>query len=117
MIRIKRVYDKPSTGDGVRILVDRIWPRGISKERVRIAHWRKDLAPSSSLHKWFGHDPAKWKGFRARYRTELRRSGPIGALKELARLSRRRTVTLVYSAADQKHNQALVLQELLDGLA
>ena len=113
MIKIKRVYEEPSTGDGMRILVDRVWPRGISKERARLADWRKDLAPSTPLRKWFGHDPAKWKGFRDRYRAELTRSGQIDALKELARLSRRRTVTLLYGAADEKHNQAVALKEFL----
>jgi uncharacterized protein YeaO (DUF488 family) len=117
MIRIKRVYEEPGAGDGMRILVDRLWPRGVSKERARIADWRKDLAPSTPLRKWFGHDPAKWKGFRDRYRAELKRAGRIDALKELTRLSRRKTVTLVYGAADEKHNQAVALKEFLDELA
>jgi uncharacterized protein YeaO (DUF488 family) len=116
MIKIKRVYEKPSAGDGMRILVDRVWPRGISKERARLADWRKDLAPSTPLRKWFGHDPAKWKEFRTRYRAELKRSGQSDA-KELVKLSRRKTVTLVYGAADEKHNQAVALKELLDELA
>jgi uncharacterized protein YeaO (DUF488 family) len=114
MIKIKRVYETPSAGDGMRILVDRVWPRGISKERAHLADWRKDLAPSTPLRKWFGHDPAKWKEFRDRYRTELKGSGQLDALKELARLSRRKTVTLVYGAADDKHNQAVALKEFLD---
>ena len=113
MIKIKRVYEEPSAGDGMRILVDRVWPRGISKEWARLADWRKDLAPSTPLRKWFGHDPAKWKAFRTRYRTELKRSGQIEALKELAKLSRRKTVTLVYGAADEQHNQAVALKEFL----
>jgi len=113
MIKIKRVYEEPSTGDGMRILVDRVWPRGISKERARLADWRKDLAPSTPLRKWFGHDPAKWKEFRHRYRAELKRSGQSDALKDLAKLSRRKTVTLVYGAADEKHNQAVALKEFL----
>ena len=117
MIKLKRVYDAPGAGDGERILVDRVWPRGISKERARLADWRKDLAPSTPLRKWFGHDPAKWKEFRSRYRAELKHSGQIDALKELARLSRRKTVTLVYGAADEKHNQAVALKEFLDKLA
>jgi len=116
MTRIKRVYSEPSPSDGVRILVDRVWPRGISKERAHIVEWRKDLAPSTSLRKWFGHDPVKWKDFRDRYRAELTNSGQIEALKELARLSRQKTVTLVYSAADEEHNQAVVLKELLGKL-
>jgi uncharacterized protein YeaO (DUF488 family) len=97
-------------------LVDRVWPRGISKERIRIVAWRKDLAPSRSLRKWFGHEPAKWREFRKRYRKELAKYGMIVELKKLARLSRRRMVTLVYSAADENHNQAVVLKELLEEL-
>lgn len=116
MIRIKRVYSEPSARDGLRILVDGVWPRGCSKKRARLDAWRKDLAPSAPLRKWFGHDPAKWIGFRTRYRTELRRSGRAAALKELARLSRRKTITLVFGAADQDHNQAVLLKELLDTL-
>ena len=117
MIKIKRVYEEAGTGDGMRILVDRVWPRGVSKERARLADWRKDLAPSAPLRKWFGHDPAKWKGCRDRYRAELKRSGQIDALKKLARLSRRKTVTLVYGAANEQHNQAVALKEFLDELA
>jgi len=117
MIRIKRVYDEPSARDGMRILVDRVWPRGISKERARIVQWRKDLAPSNSLRKWFGHDPAKWAGFRERYRKELTESGEINALRELAKRSRQDAITLIYSAAEEQHNQAVALKEFLDELA
>jgi len=114
MIRIKRVYSEPNPRDGVRILVDRVWPWGISKERACIVEWRKELAPSTSLRKWFGHDPAKWAEFRRRYRTELGRSGMTDELKRLGRASRKRTITLVYSAVDEEHNQAVVLKELID---
>jgi len=117
MIRVKRVYSEPNAQDGSRILVDRVWPRGISKDRAHIVEWRKELAPSTALRKWFGHDPAKWTEFRKRYRTELKRSSQLEALKKLSQLSRRRTVTLVYSAADEEHNQAVVLKELLEELA
>jgi uncharacterized protein YeaO (DUF488 family) len=117
MIRIKRVYSEPSPSDGIRILVDRVWPRGVTKERARLDAWRKEFAPSTSLRKWFGHDPAKWIGFRKRYRAELADSGQTPALKELARLSRRRTVTLLYGAVDERHNQAVCLKELLDKLS
>jgi len=103
--------------DGRRILVDRVWPRGITKERARILEWRKDLAPSTALRKWFAHDPDKWETFRERYRAELTWSGHMAALKALAKLSRQTTVTLVYSAADQGHNQAVALKEVLDKLA
>lgn len=114
MIGIKRVYSKPSARDGMRILVDRVWPRGISKQRARIIQWRKDLAPTTSLRKWFGHDPARWIEFRRRYRAELAQTEMKDELKKLARLSRQRKITLVYSAADEEHNQAVVLKELLD---
>lgn len=114
MILIKRAYSKTSPRDGTRILVDRVWPRGITKERVRIVAWRKDLAPATSLRKWFGHDRARWNEFCRRYRRELKRSK--GELEKLARLSRKQTITLVYSAADQEHNQAVVLKDLIDEL-
>ena len=117
MIRIKRVYCEANRRDGARILVDRIWPRGISKEQASLAAWRKDLAPSSSLRKWFGHDPAKWKVFKMRYRKELSSAETMEALKELAVLTRRKTITLLYGAADEKHNQAVVLKEFLEELA
>ena len=117
MIRIKRVYCEPSLEDGVRILIDRMWPRGISKERARIVEWRKDWAPTTSLRKWFGHEPARWIEFRRRYRTELARSGMMEELKNLTRLSRKRTITLVYGAADEEHNQAVALKEWLDELS
>lgn len=116
MILTKRVYSEPRARDGVRILVDRVWPRGISKERARIVEWRKDLAPSTSLRKWFGHEPTRWTEFCRRYRIELVRSGIVDELQKLARLSRKRTITLVYGAADEEHNQAVVLKELLDEL-
>ncbi len=115
MIRIKRAYSRSSPRDGTRILVDRVWPRGITKERARIVEWRKDLAPTTTLRKWFGHDAARWTEFRRKYRTELKRS--ISELKTLARRSRKQTITLVYGAADQQHNQAVVLKELIDELA
>ena len=117
MIRIKRVYREPSPRDGTRILVDRIWPRGISKEQARLASWRKDLAPSSSLRKWFGHDPDKWEAFKERYRKELSSAESREALKEFAGLSRQKTITLLYGAADEEHNQAVVLKEVLEKLA
>ena len=116
MIRIKRVYSEPSKQDGARILVDRVWPRGFSKERARIDEWKKELAPSTALRKWFGHDPAKWAGFQTRYRKELAQSDRIEALKELATHARHEAITLVYSATDEQHNQAVVLKEFLDEL-
>lgn len=117
MTRIKRVYSEPSFRDGMRILVDRVWPRGIRKERACIAEWRRDLAPSTSLRKWFGHEHVRWTEFRRRYRMELTQPGIMKELKKLGRLSRTGTITLVYGAADEKHNQAVVLKECIDELA
>ena len=117
MIRLKRVYEKPGTNDGLRILVNRVWPRGIRKERARIAEWRKDLAPSSSLRKWCSHDSNKWGGFHQRYRKELANPEHREALKDLARLSHQKSITLVYSAADEEHNQAVVLKKIMEELA
>ncbi len=117
MKRIKRVYREPSSRDGTRILVDRIWPRGISKELANLAAWRPDLAPSSSLRKWFGHDPDKWEAFKKRYRKELSSPGSREALKEFAGLSRQHTITLLYGSANEEHNQAVALKEILEDLA
>ncbi|SLM46826.1 conserved protein of unknown function [Nitrospira japonica] len=113
MIRIKRVYSEVGSRDGMRILVDRVWPRGISKDRAHVAEWRKDLAPSTTLRKWFGHEPARWTEFRRRYRTELVRSGMMDELQKLRRLSRKRSITLVYGAADETHNQAAALMDFI----
>jgi len=117
MIQIKRVYSNPDKHDGLRILVDRVWPRGFSKERAKVGEWRKELAPSTALRKWFGHEPAKWTEFRQRYRKELTESGGIEALKGLAQRSRHETITLVYGATDEQHNQAVALKEFIDQLA
>lgn len=114
MVLIKRAYSKSSPRDGTRVLVDRIWPRGINKARARIAEWRKDLAPTTALRTWFGHDRTRWNEFRRRYRRQLKVS--MVELQKLAHLSRKQTLTLVYGAADQKHNQAVVLKELIDEL-
>src|SRR4051812_27017599 len=113
MIRLKRVYEEASPKDGLRILVDRLWPRGLTKERAAVDLWLKDVAPSTELRKWFGHDPAKWKQFQARYRKELReRKDAMGLLTQK---SKERTVTLVYGARDEEHNEALVLKNILEG--
>lgn len=109
-ISLKRVYEKPARDDGMRILVDRVWPRGMKKEESKIDLWLKDIAPSTELRKWFGHDPERWSGFQARYRAELEGSE---ALAELRKLSRKGKVTLVYGARDEKHNNALVLRGLV----
>jgi len=112
MIQLKRVYEKPSRKDGVRILVDRLWPRGLTKERASVNLWLKDVAPSSELRRWFGHDPAKWKEFQVRYRKELREKKD--ALKLLKQKSEDRTVTLVYGARDEQHNEAVVLRRIVE---
>ncbi|MGH7369249.1 MAG: DUF488 domain-containing protein [Candidatus Rokuibacteriota bacterium] len=113
MIRLKRVYEPPSRTDGSRILVDRLWPRGLTKERAAVTLWLKDVAPSTELRKWFGHAPARWKQFQARYRKELREKKD--ALTLLKQTSKAHTVTLVYAARDEQHNEALVLKRVLEG--
>jgi uncharacterized protein YeaO (DUF488 family) len=113
-IRTKRAYEPASPDDGVRILIDRLWPRGISKDKAALDDWMKDLAPSTELRKWFGHDPARWTEFRQRYAAELRQQA--AALDHVRTLAKSRTVTLVYSAHDEAHCNAVVLKdELLDG--
>jgi uncharacterized protein YeaO (DUF488 family) len=112
-VRLKRAYEAPSAGDGVRVLVDRLWPRGLRKADAAIHLWEKDLAPSSELRQWFGHEPQRWEEFRRRYALELRaHAGRLAELRELARNGR---VTLVYAARDQEHNDALVLRDMLLG--
>ena len=110
-IRIKRAYEEPSGEDGTRILVDRLWPRGLTKEKARVDLWLKDVAPSTELRKWFAHDPARWAEFRSRYLEELKRNKEqVSLLKQQAAKG---TVTLVYGAKDQEHNEAVILQKLL----
>jgi len=111
-IKIKRVYEQPDKDDGVRILVDRLWPRGLSKEKAAVDLWLKEIAPSTELRKWFAHDPDKWKSFRGRYETEIRHNYDL--VKVLKDKAKRGTVTLVYGARDQKHNEALVLKQFLE---
>jgi uncharacterized protein YeaO (DUF488 family) len=113
MIRLKRVYDEPSREDGMRILVDRLWPRGLTKARAAVDLWLKDVAPSTELRKWFSHDPGKWNQFQVRYRKELREKKDV--LELLKQRSRKGTVTLVYGARDEEHNEALVLKKILEG--
>jgi uncharacterized protein YeaO (DUF488 family) len=112
-IKLKRAYDPPSPEDGARILVDRLWPRGISKEKAALDQWMKEIAPSTELRKWFGHDPKRWTEFRRRYAEELRQHPDLVAgLRSLARQSR---ITLVYAAHDEAHNDAIVLRDVLLG--
>lgn len=114
MVHIKRIYSEPDPQDGIRILVDRIWPRGCTKERARLNDWQKELAPSTALRTWFGHDPRKWKEFRSRYLAELAQPAQRRAIEELVALARSQTLTLLFGASDVKHNQAVVLKELID---
>ncbi|GAA5524408.1 hypothetical protein Maes01_00965 [Microbulbifer aestuariivivens] len=111
-LRLKRAYEPATEDDGYRILVDRLWPRGVSKEKAALDEWAKDLAPSAELRKWFGHDPERWAEFQQRYREEL--SEHHEELERIRSLARKETVTLIYSAHDEEHNDALVLRmELL----
>lgn len=113
MIRIKRIYDPYSPEDGRRILVDRVWPRGMRKDEAGLDEWLKDLAPSTALRKWFGHDPARWEEFQARYRAELDAPESRELLERLARDAEAGTVTLLYGAKDERHNQAVVIRQLV----
>ncbi|HWJ70711.1 MAG TPA: DUF488 domain-containing protein [Sphingobium sp.] len=111
-LHLKRVYEPASADDGARILVDRLWPRGVSKEEAALADWMKDVAPSAELRQWFGHEPARWDEFRKRYRMELAGNPGIETLRMMARKGK---VTLVYGARDEAHNQAVVLAEAVRG--
>jgi uncharacterized protein YeaO (DUF488 family) len=111
-IKIKRAYEQANKDDGVRILVDRLWPRGLTKEKASVDLWLKDIAPSTELRKWFGHDPDKWKSFRGRYETEIRHNQDL--IKVLKQKAREGTITLVHAARDEKHNEALVLKRFLE---
>lgn len=109
-VSLKRVYDAPEDTDGTRVLVDRLWPRGMTKARARVDLWLKDVAPSDALRRWFGHDPQKWPAFVERYRAELDHNP---ALAELRALAQKGPLTLVYAAKDEQHNEAVVLQQAL----
>jgi len=112
MIRVKRVYEKPSKEDGFRLLVDGLWPRGLTKERAAVDQWMKEIAPSDALRKWFGHEPKKWPEFEKRYRKELAAKQDL--LSEIRKLeSEHKLVTLLYGRNDEKQNQAVVLADLL----
>lgn len=112
-IRLKRAYDPPARDDGVRILVDRLWPRGLRKADAAIDCWEKEVAPGTELRRWFGHDPARWDEFRHRYAAEL--AGVSDALDEIRALARKGRVTLIYAARDERHNHAVVLRDRLLG--
>jgi uncharacterized protein YeaO (DUF488 family) len=113
MLKLKRIYEASEASDGYRVLVDRIWPRGVSKEKARIDLWMKEIAPSDALRKWFGHDPERWEEFQRRYREELQKE--IGLTNHLKQLEKQHgTLTLVFSARDEHHNQAVALRAFLE---
>jgi len=111
-ITIKRVYEHPEKDDGMRILVDRLWPRGLTKKKACVDLWLKDIAPSTELRKWFAHDPEKWRRFRARYQTEIRNNHVL--IKVIKQKAREGRITLIYGARDEEHNEALVLKQFLE---
>jgi uncharacterized protein YeaO (DUF488 family) len=112
-VKLKRAYEPTDAKDGTRVLVDRLWPRGVSKKDAALDQWMKEIAPSTELRKWFGHDPARWQVFCQRYREELHQN--INLLGELRSLARKHPLTLVYSAHDERHNDAIVLRDVLLG--
>jgi len=112
VLKIKRVYDPPRASDGYRILVDRLWPRGLAKSKAHVDYWLKEIAPSDALRKWFGHDPKRWTIFKERYRRELRAKPQL--VNDIKRLAKEHgTLTLIFSARDELHNQAVVLRAFL----
>jgi uncharacterized protein YeaO (DUF488 family) len=113
VLKIKRAYDKHESADGKRILIDRLWPRGISKAEAGIDEWLKDLGPTTELRKWFGHDPEKWEEFRKRYIKELSAPDKTALLEKIAQTARHESVTLIYSAKDTGHSDVKVLEELI----
>jgi uncharacterized protein YeaO (DUF488 family) len=113
-VRLQRAYDDPTTDDGHRVLVDRVWPRGRTKEQLRLDAWARDLGPSTQLRKWFGHDPARWTEFQKRYRAELAEPDRAQALDALAERARRGPLTLVFGARDTDHNQAVVIADEIE---
>lgn len=109
MINIKRVYEKSSKDDGERILVDRLWPRGLTKQKAKVDLWLKDIGPSTELRKWFGHDPKRWVSFKAKYKRELKKK--TDDIQEIKKHAKKSKVTLVYGAKDTEHNEAFILQD------
>ena len=112
-VKLKRAYDRPTKSDGTRILIDRLWPRGVKKTDAAIDQWAKDIAPSTALRKWFGHDPSRWQEFRSRYAVEVHEHPE--QLSELRSLAKHGRITLVYSAHDEVHNDAVALRDFLLG--
>lgn len=118
MVQIKRVYESFSRKDGYRVLVDRLWPRGIKKESLSLDAWFKELAPSTELRKMFGHDPKRWRAFQTKYKQELKSPEAAEKIRFLRDLAKKRTITLLYGARDPDHNNAVVLKDLIEkGLA
>ncbi|PAV31433.1 hypothetical protein CIL05_01905 [Virgibacillus profundi] len=115
-VQIKRTYEESNKNDGVRVLVDRIWPRGMSKEDAELDHWMKEVGPSDDLRKWFGHDPNKYEDFKKKYKKELESGDQQEELEKLKDITKKhnKNVTLLYAAKDEKNNQAQVLKEILD---
>lgn len=114
VVKIKRVYEVPDESDGKRILVDRLWPRGLTKEKAHVDLWLKDIAPTTTLRKWFNHDPEKWEEFKKRYFDELKNNEePVSLLKNEIKKG---SVTLIYGAKDEIHNEALVLKNMINKL-
>lgn len=111
---MRRAYDPPTRNDGYRVLVDRLWPRGVSKADLAIDEWNRDVAPSDELRRWYGHRPERWDEFRERYRRELEQRAAREAITALAERARKRRVTLVFGARDAEHSQAAVLRELIE---
>ena len=114
MIKVKRVYEPASEDDGVRILVDRIWPRGVTKDKASIYKWLKEVAPSDKLRKWFAHDPEKWGEFKRRYRGELEAPEKTAILQKLKKMTKAGTVTLLFGAKEERYNNAVALKEFLE---
>ncbi len=112
-VRLKRAYEPASPSDGTRVLIDRLWPRGVTKQNAKIDEWLKEVAPSTELRKWFAHDPARWREFRHRYQGEVRQHPE--QLAHLRALAREGVMTLVFSAHDEEHNDAVVLRDLILG--
>ena len=112
-VQLKRAYEAAAASDGTRILIDRLWPRGVSKDKAAVDLWLKDIAPSTALRQWFGHEPARWQEFRDRYASEVHAN--TEALAQLRKLAQQGPVTLVYAAHDELHNDAVVLRDILLG--
>ncbi len=114
MMKIKRVYDAPSRGDGKRILIDRLWPRGLKKDEARVEEWMKEIAPSTELRQWFGHDPDKWGEFKKQFFKELR--GRQDLTDSIINAAREGTVTLLYGSKEERYNNAVALKEYIDSM-